>query len=65
MIAGLLSVLMLGKGIGTYVSMALTILGQVASALGSPEVGDPLREVGIGLGAYTVARAGVAGAGKK
>ena len=65
MIAGLLSVLMLGKGIGTYVSMALTILGQVMSALGAPEVGDPLRDVGLGLGGYTLARAGVAGPGKK
>ena len=65
MIAVLLSVLMAGKGIGTYVAMALTIIGQVASALGAPEVGEPLRDVGLGLGAYTVARAGVAGPGKK
>ena len=65
MIAGLLSVLMAGKGIGTYVAMALTILGQVASALGAPEVGDPLREVGIGLGGYAVSRAVVVGPGKK
>ena len=63
--AGLLSVLMAGKGIGTYIAMALTILGQAASALGAPDVGDPLRDVGLGLGGYTLARAGVASAGKK
>ena len=65
MLAPLLSVLMLGKGIGTYVAMALTIIGQVASWAGAPHVGEPLRDVGLGLGAYTVARAGVAGPGKK
>ena len=65
MIAGLLSVLMFAKGTGTYVAMALTIIGQVVSSLGAPDVGEPLRDVGLGLGGYTVARAGVAGAGKK
>ena len=65
MLAPLLGLLMAGKGIGTYIAMALTILGQAASALGAPDVGDPLRDVGLGLGAYTVARAGVAGPGVK
>ena len=63
--AGLLSVLMLGKGMGTYIAMVLTILGQVASALGAPDVGEPLRDVGLGLGGYTVTRAVVAGPGVK
>ena len=63
--AGLLSLLMLGKGTGTYVAMILTILGQVASWAGAPHLGEPLRDVGLGLGAYTVARAGVAGPGVK
>ena len=64
MFAPLLGLLMAGKGLGTYIAMALTILGQVTSSLGAPEVGDPLWDVGIGLGGYTVSRAVVAGVGK-
>jgi len=65
MLAPLLGLLMVGKGLGTYIAMALTIIGQVASWAGAPHVGEPLRDVGLGLGAYTVARAGVAGPGVK
>ena len=65
MLAPLLGLLMAGKGVGTYIAMALTILGQVVSSLGAPGVGDPLRDVGLGLGGYTVTRAAVAGPGKK
>ena len=60
MMGAIIGLLMLGKGVGTYVAMALTILGQVVSVLGAPEVGDPLRDVGVGLGGYTVSRAVVA-----
>ena len=64
MLAPLLGLLMVGKGLGTYIAMALTIIGQVVSWAGAPHLGDPLRDVGLGLGGFTLARAGVAGPGK-
>ena len=64
MLAPLLGLLMAGKGLGTYIAMALTIIGQVASWAGAPHVGEPLRDVGLGLGGFTVTRAVVAGPGK-